>query len=307
MLVRALTQSMDVKTMVKVARRLDRSYDIHARTGTRKSLSVPNKDAARQIVEDMARDGNLLPFVELLVDIHRNGFVGRSYRIPRVQEIINELRTDGYLFDPINARFYEDVQQRKTKNWGVLLEGERYHLGFLAIDVKDNSELVRRYGTETMDGVYVSLRRLIERALDKRNGRLWYWEGDGGLVAFHTGVVARSAVETGMEILHELILYNAMWNPLDDPIQLRLAVNTGQISYHNDPVTVRSAPPVVHAQELESNHTEPNTLSVSATTFPSLDALLQRCFQRNGNAADAQIPLYRPSFEQRRAIDRVAG
>jgi len=282
--------------MVKVARRLDRSYDIHARTDTPKSLSVPNKDAARQIVEDMADAHHLIPFVEQLLEIHRTGFVGKRYRIPRVNDIIDELRNDGYLYDAESGRFYEDVHQRKTRNWGVLQEGEHYTLGFLALDIRDNSELVRRYGRDTMNGVYESVRRIIDRAVDKRNGRLWYWEGDGGLVAFYDGVVATCAVESGMEILHELILYNALWNPLNDPVELRLAVNTGQIRYHDDPAKVRTEEAVAQTQELESRYTEPNALTVSPSAFPLLDALLQRCFARSGSDSDTAVRAYRPRF-----------
>lgn len=284
--------------MVKVARRLDRSYDIHARTDTPKSLSVPNKDAARRIVEDMAAAHQLVPFVEQLLEIHRTGFVGRKYRIPRVNDIIEELRSDGYLYDAESGRFYEDVQQRKTSNWGVLQEGEHYTLGFLALDIRDNSELVRRYGRDTMDGVYSSVRRIIDRAIDKRNGRLWYWEGDGGLVAFHEDAVATAAVESGMDILHELILYNALWNPLEDPIELRLAVNAGKIRYRNDPALLRVEGPVAQAQEIEERFTAANTLSVSASAFALLDSLLQRCFAVSSIEADGMVRCYRPRFER---------
>lgn len=283
--------------MVKVARRLDRSYDIHARTDTPRSLAVPNKDAARRIVEDMAAAQQLVPFIEQLLEIHRSGFVGKKYRIPRVNDIIEELRTDGYLYDAGSGRFYEDVQQRKTKNWGVLQEGEHYTLGFLALDIRDNSELVRRYGPESMNGVYESVRRIIDRAIDKRNGRLWYWEGDGGIVAFFEGSVATAAVESGMEILHELILYNALWNPLEVPVELRLAVNAGSMRYHDDAAKVRTEGPVAQAQEIESRFTAPNTLAVSASVFPLLDALLQRCFEHSDRDPDGAVRLYRPRFE----------
>ncbi len=299
MLVRSLSQSMDVHTMVHVARRVIDTYDIHERTGIPKSLSVPNNDAARQIVEDVAAAGQLLSFIELLVSIHRNGFVGRKIRIPRLQGIVDDLLEDGYRFDASTGTFVEDASQRKTQNWGVLQHGVDYHLGLLVMDVEGNSELVRRHGNDVMDRVYSDLRRMVLRVIDKRNGRLWFWEGDGGLAAFYTDDVATMAVKSGMEIIHELLLYNAMWNPLDAPVRLRFAVSTGHVAYSDDFSELESAPAIKKVQEIEANHTVGNTLTVSSTVFLALDPLLQSCFQIAEGSGESAYRSYRVAFRPR--------
>jgi hypothetical protein len=301
MLVSALSQSMDVHTMVHVARRIMVSYDIHARTGIPPTLSIPNKDAAKQIVEDMAQGGYLLTFVELLVTIHRNGFVGRKFRISRLQDIVGELLEDGYRFDREAGTFVEDAEQQRTQNWGVLQTGVYYHVGFLAIDVEGNSELVRRHGNELMDRVYADLRRIILRAIEKRDGRLWYWEGDGGLVAFYLGDVGTMAVKSGMEIIHELLLYNAMWNPLHVPLRVRLAVHTGQIEYSDDFQEIESAPAIKKVHDIEANFTPANSLTVSPTVFHALDPLLQNCFCLDQESGEAGYRRYSLVFQEQSA------
>jgi class 3 adenylate cyclase len=287
--------------MVHVARRIMVSYDIYARTGIPQTLSVPNKDAAKQIVEDMAEEGYLLTFVELLVAIHRNGFVGRKFRIPKLQDIVEELLEDGYRFDRETGTFVEDAGQRRTQNWGVLQEGAYYHIGFLALDVEGNSELVRRNGSELMDRVYADLRRIIIRIIEKRDGRLWFWEGDGGLIAFYLGDVGTMAVKCGMEIIHELLLYNAMWNPLEGPLRVRLGVHTGQIEYHSDFDEIESSPAIKKVQEIESNHTPANSLTVSSTVFHALDPLLQNCFRLDTDSGDAGYRRYSLAFQEQSA------
>jgi hypothetical protein len=280
-----------------VARRLIHDYDIHARTGIPGSLSVPNNDAAKQIVEDMGQTGHLLSFVELLVDIHRHGFVGRKFRIPRLQNIVEELREDGYLFDAAAGTFVEDAAQQRTLNWGVLLEGSQYHLGFLAVDVKGNSEMVLRHGRESMDQVYAALRRMLLRAIEKRNGRLWFWEGDGGIAAFYAGDVGSTAVQSGMELLHEVALYNAISNPLDAPLQLRVAVNTGYLEYNADFAELQHAPAVKKAQEIEAEYTDTDTLTVSAPVFHTLDPLLQNCFRITSGNGESAYRSYALQFD----------
>ena len=298
MLIRALSQSMDVHTMVHVARRVIRSYSIHERTGIPETLSVPNNDAARQIVEDMANEGELLSFIELLLDIQRNGFVGRKIRIPRIQDIVQELVEDGYRFDRATGSFVEDAELRKTQNWGVLQAGKHYHVGLLAMDVRGNSELVRHYGHDVMDGIYGDLRRMVTRISDRRNGRIWMWEGDGGIIAFYSGDVATTAVKSGMELLHEIHLYNAMRNPLDHPLHLRFAVHTGQIEYQQDAQALESSPAIKKVQEIEAEHTDANTLTASSTVFNTLDPVLQSCFQSNGSSDGNGYRQYRLVFQE---------
>jgi hypothetical protein len=43
---------------------------------------------------------------------------------------------------------------------------------------------VRKYPADVIEKTYEDLRLMVEGAIDKRNGRIWSWEGDGGLVAF---------------------------------------------------------------------------------------------------------------------------
>jgi class 3 adenylate cyclase len=299
MLIRALSQSMDVRTMIHVARRVIPDYDIHERTGVPGSLPIPNKNVAGQIVADMADEDRVFPFVELLIAIHNHGFVGRKVTIQELSEILAELAEDGYEFDTVNGSFLENADQRKTTNWGVLRRGESYHLAFLAADVVGNSRLVRRHGRKRMESIYADLRETIVRSVEKRNGRLWSWEGDGGLASFFTGEVATTAVQTGMEILHELLLYNSLWNPLEEPIALRMAIHSGQIRYTDDFSELEACEPVKVVKHIEARHACPGSLTISPSVYGSLDGLLQGWFPMEvAGSGSPACRRYSPAFEK---------
>ena len=264
--------------MVNVARRIVPGYDIHQRMGLSPSLSIPNKDVAGRIVDDMSAEDRLLPFVELLIAIHRNGFVGRRMPIPGLSEVLAELSHDGYGFDSVEGTFREDAGRRRTSNWGVLRRGEDYHLAFIAIDVVGNSRLVKRFGRRRMEATYADLRGLVTAAVEKRDGRLWSWEGDGGLAAFFTGEVGTHAVQSGMEILHELVLYNALWNELPEPVAVRLAVHSGQVFYNGEIKEIEHSVPVKTVRSIEADFTMPNSLTATPSVYGGLEAVLQSCF-----------------------------
>ncbi|NBB90630.1 MAG: hypothetical protein GVY23_05420 [Spirochaetes bacterium] len=286
MVIRGLTQSMDVKTMTHIARRLIDNYDVHQRSGFPGSVPIPNQEAARQIVEDMIEEQQFLAFISLLMEVNRSGFVGRKYRIPRMKDILLEVMEAGYSFDTEHRVFVENAGQRRTRNWGVLLGGQRYTLAFLIMDIVKNSELVRTYDQETISRLYRDVRKLMQRVVEKRDGRLWLWEGDGGLAAFYMGDTNIAAVHSGMEILHELFLYNHLWSSLDEHVAVRLSVHSGQVEYREQIDSIES-PVLEKARHIESRIAGANELAISELVYDTVDPVVAKWFRENAVADES--------------------
>lgn len=293
LVIRGLTQSMDVKTMTHVARRLIDNYDVHDRSGFPRSVPIPNQEAARQIVEDMIEHQQFLAFISLLIDVNRSGFVGRKYRIPRMKDILLEVMEAGYSFDSEHRVFVENAGQRRTRDWGVLLGGTSYTLAFLVLDIVKNSDLVRTYDQETVSRLYRDVRKLMQRVVEKRDGRLWLWEGDGGLAAFYMGDINIAAVHSGMEILHELFLYNHLWSSLDEHAAVRLSVHSGQVEYREQIDAIES-PVLEKAKRIESRVAAANELAISELVYDTVDPLVAKWFR--GDAVDDES-YYRYALE----------
>lgn len=294
--IRALTQSMDVKTMVALTRRVVGSYDLHERCGFPRSVAIPNRDAAAQIVEDMISGSNFLQFVGLLIDVNRKGFVGRKIPIRGIDHIVAEVMDAGMVYDPETHSFVEVSGRRQTTNWGVIREGDVHTFGFLRFDIVGNSRLVREYEEPVVMKAYGDLRDIIQTIIERRNGRLWSWEGDGGLAAFFTDEVNSAAALSGMEILNEMVLYNALQCPLDEPLRLRLAAHSGTSEYRSSVEDIQSAT-VKKVYQVEAHLTQPNSLTVTDTVFYSLDPLLESWFHAVGSEGDMNCFRYAVTFE----------
>jgi hypothetical protein len=263
--VKALSRSMDNRTMTMLARRLLPGYDLHDRTGIPGSVAIPNQNAASQIVRDIIQCQLFLDFVLLLIDFsdQGKGIAGKKIAIPYLRQILNGVYQMGYIYDRSNRIFVENPKKRKTRNWGTLKKNQEYTITFLRIDIAGNTELVRKNTAGCIEDTYTALRDIVIDSVEKRNGRIWGWDGDGGLAAFCFGNMNESAVLCAMEILHELFIYNCVSCPVESGVQVRLAVHGGAFEYTPDPEELQNSETVKAVNEIEHKHTSLNHVSIS--------------------------------------------
>ncbi len=292
---RALAESMEVKTMVHLVRRLFGTYDLHERTGFPASVPIPNRDAARQIVDDVVEAGRFLEFAALMLEVERLGMEGRKYRFPRLHAIVREILETGYCFDEQTRVFVEDSTIRTTRNWGVLREGETYVMAFLGIDVVGNSDLVRRHGQAAMSDLYRALRNLVATSAGRRNGRLWGWEGDGGIVAYTFEEQNLRATLTGMELLNELLIYNLVECPLDAGLHVRMTVHNGTCEYTDSGAELK-CDTLKRLWEIDTLHGMPDTMIVTDSVYPSLDRVVATGLKPVDVAEDQRFYAYSVRF-----------
>ena len=269
---RALGRAVDVHTMTGLARRLlDRRYDLHDRTGFQRSIPIPSLDAARQIVEDIRKAGLFLDLVNLLIEIQDEGLMGRRYSVPHLRELVRGIHELGFDYDHENRMFVEDPHVRMTRNWGVLREGQRYVITFLRLDVVGNSTLVRKHQRAHIEKVYTDLAGLVHASAVRRNGRLWSWEGDGGLAAFYFSNKNSVAALAAIEVVHELFLYNRLVRRIGEDLRVRMAVHAGPTDYTHNMEEIKKSDTIKRVIEIESRFAKPNTVAVSNTVYSTLE------------------------------------
>ncbi len=276
LIVKSLVASLDIDFMLIIAKKMMDGYNIHERTGIEEKIFLQKTAAAHQIVLDII-DKNLLPhFISFLVDIHHNEYMGRKQPIKNIARLIEEMKFYGYTFDKINKFFVEDPDVRITRNWGILLEGEEYIIAFIRFDIVGSAKLVKLYPSDLVQSVYREIYNIIEKACLNRHGRIWSWEGDGGLVAFHFFKRNLLATLSAIEIINKLFIYNRLNSRLGQPVELRLAVHTGPCEYSENEEDIKNSEIIKKILEIESLHTKPNTVTISDITSINLDHALVR-------------------------------
>lgn len=277
---KSLSESMNVKTMVVLIRKFAYNYDLNKATGFPQNIPIPNRDAARQIVNDIIKLEYFPHFINLLVDIHYNGLTGKRYNISYLREIIREMMKHGLIYDQSTSMFVEDSNIQKTRNWGVLREGDDVVFTFLRLDIVSNSTLVKNHEEKIIKKTYNDLRKIVEVAIDKRNGRIWSWEGDGGLIAFHFGKRDIGATLSAIEILHEIFLYNQFKCKLKKDLEVRFAIHDGSCEYSHNEENIEKNETIKYVKQMESKYTKPNTITISDMVHAMLDHVLVDQFKR---------------------------
>ena len=274
MLKKSLYESLNAEMLERVAQDLIPDYDLCQRTGFPPNIPMQGQTAASRIVDDIVAEDLFLHFIERLVQLDREGFMGRSYRVAGLRELFKSIGSEGYLWDSETSHFMEDPRIRRTHNWGRLLQGEELRFSLLRVDVVRNSRIVKVHGETAARGAYEDLRGMLARCAERRSGRIWSWEGDGALAAFLFGHSTTSSVLAGMALLHELFIYNRAYNRIGESVSVRAAVHTGPIRYFSEVGEILKQETCREVIESESRWTPPDGLSISPAVAGTLDRVI---------------------------------
>jgi hypothetical protein len=278
LLVRALSESMPVNMMQKIVRRMIPSYELHERTGFPTNIPITGLTAANQVMMDMIEEELFLKFITILIDVYENGFMGTKIRISLLPQIISELETNGLVYNHEYRTFMENKKEGTSHGWRVLEDGKTYEFTFLRLDIVKNSQLVRNYEREKIVEVYNDLKEIVKKHVERRNGRVWGWEGDGVLVAFYFEDKNINAVLCGIEILVNLFMYNMFECKLDEPVLVRVAIHAGPSQFLQD-VSMLQNETITRLEQIESQFTLPDSLSLSPGVYQDLGGKLEKLFQ----------------------------
>jgi class 3 adenylate cyclase len=285
--------------MIRFAMKACPGYDIYKRSGYPMGHPISALDAATWIVDDMQYHGRYLDFVEVLVKVQSQGYMGRGYDLKDLDTVVDDVIKNGYSFDETAGSFYENQQERTTNNWGRLLEGEERNMAVMRLDITGNSVMVRENQKSLIDKVYDNIRKIVTRAVVSRLGRVWSWDGDGSLAAFFLSNYSRMAIFAAIEILNEMFLYNKFDNPLNSEIKLRLAVHSGDIQFSNSEIKYLKADIVRKAIFLESKIAVPNSLVISESLAVTQDQVLLDIFSDQKQTAAEKYRVYQVYQEKR--------
>ncbi|MDR2144119.1 MAG: hypothetical protein LBP29_07100 [Treponema sp.] len=294
---RCLYSSISVHDMIRFVRMISPDYDIYKRSGYPADVPLPAQDAASRIVTDMIREGLYVDFIERLIRIDSEGFMGRRYDLRGLDDVIGDIIEHGYIYDKTTGQFMENQQERISLNWGRLKSGDERQMTVLRLDVVGNSALVKENPRSNIEKTYKDMRSVVTNAVVSRLGRLWSWEGDGALAAFMFGSKDKLAIFAGMEILHELFLYNRIGNSLCSPIKVRMGINAGPVRYSHNMTDCLKGETIKKAVEIEAK-TDPNSLAISRNLFMRLEQAVLDVFGGEKNSGPVPFRQYQVNLEK---------
>ena len=295
---RALKESMDMRDMCHLAKRLMPDYDLYKQSGFPESFAIPSIDAAKQIVSDIVDSNLFFQLIQNLIHMNQEGFMGRKIPISYLNDILKYIYSSGYIFDSKNQIFVENPRIQKTRNWGALQEGESYALAFLAIDIIGNTKIVQKYSKEIVETTYTELNFIVQNAIDKRNGRFWMWEGDGGVISFFFGNKNLDATLAAVEIMNNVFLYNRTICKLTEPLRIRISVHSGVCEYTERNDYLKKLEVMKIIAEMEKTHSTAHSICISYPVRMMLDGFIADQFVPLGSSNTSKYYRYELEWEK---------
>ncbi|MFW5684597.1 MAG: adenylate/guanylate cyclase domain-containing protein [Spirochaetota bacterium] len=262
---------------------LFRAYSSHSIAGADNHITISRQRAAGMLIEHAESHGKLSDLIKLIAELDGRTFMGKRLDIRDIEVFFNSLARVGIVYDPSRRRLHhsrEDVE--RLKNWGSLRDGRAYQIAVVSADIVGNSRLVREHGNRVMEKLYFALWRFLEHKLDDYDGRIWNWAGDGGLLAFTFDGAVDRAVMCAIDIQSSIPLFNiAPDTPINDRVELRLGVDTGEITFYSE--TGRIVSDVInYAAHLEKAATLPGHVSLSERAKAACDDRILTIFEDAG-------------------------
>ena len=267
----------------ELGRLLFRSYSSHEKAGADNHITISRPRAAELLIEEAESRSKLPDLIQLVAELDGGTFGGRRVDVKDIEVFFNSLARLGIVYDPARRRLHYSKQEvERLKNWGSLRDGKTYDIAVVSADIVGNSALVRENGSKKMEKLYFELWRFLERKLDDYDGRIWSWAGDGGLLAFTFSGHVDRAVMCAIDIQSSLPLFNiSPANPVRQRVELRLALDTGKVTFYSD--TGRIVSDVInYAAHLEKGGTEPGCISLSERAVEACDRRILSIFEDAG-------------------------
>ena len=121
---KCLALSLTPEKMNFFAKMVNPNYDLFKNYGFTDGRPIGAPEAAKFIIEDMIKNGHYLDFVEKLLEIDDNGYMGKKQPFIGIDDVFDDVLDSGFEYDETTGLFFEDQDQQITRNWGRLLEGE---------------------------------------------------------------------------------------------------------------------------------------------------------------------------------------
>lgn len=272
-----LSRAFTTREFKKFCWEIEPDLDLYKLTGYPEGIYLPVKEAAKQAVDYFHRTNRTIPLLDLIIHSAKVGFKGEKVVFNNIRAIIKEMNECGFEYNT-NLNKVVIIDRIGNRNdWGFLFEGETYNFCFASIDICGNSKLVRKYDTSLIQNTYTNFKTLVLNIAKKRDGRIWSWEGDGGLLVFHLDDYINQTILTSIEILSNLPVFNATSNYLDENIIIRIGINAGEAEYKKN-ISMINSDAIEITRNIEKMHTIPMTLSVTDRTFKNINALTREYF-----------------------------
>lgn len=294
LLIDLVANSFDERLCNKLGSKLEPLFNIHKISGISEKITLQPLTMAQNLVDYFFSKNQQINLLNEIIKAALNGIDGYQVTIYNLNNIIKELEKMGYFFDKnLKQLVYKD-EEKKLNDWGVLENNKEYSFCFVSVDIVKNSKITRENNPWIIKETYKTFYNFINEKILARNGRIWLWEGDGGLISFFGDDAINKAVFATLDFYLSLPVFNAVFNKINRVIIPRIAIHYGKAEYKNNINSIQSED-IDFTKEIEKKFALAGEIIISNVVFISLNSNLKILFK----PCEKSYPfeLYKLNFE----------
>ncbi len=290
-----LETSLRTEQISHLGRDVDPNFDLAAISGFGEKIVIPRQVAVQCVLDFFRSDSQLLAFTAYMLTRRGMGASGGVIKLQGEDRLLSVLKEQGWVFDEKAGRFHRDQSQGLTADWGVMEEGHEYYHSFASVDIVGSSELIRTNVKDDVETTMARLRTYIYSHVERMNGRIWAWYGDGGMAVFYGDDSVGRCVLSMMRMLVYLPVFNIAQNELrpETDIRLRVGAHHGTAVYQRD-ISKIVSPDLRFTMDIEKNRGEPNSIAITDSLFQNLRQEIRSAFAQAEEYGGMKTYLYRP-------------
>jgi len=267
-----LSASFSQKEMIDMCLQIDKSFDLSKLANYPRGVTIQRAELANLIVDSFFNK-NLL--AELITNTLGHTYKsGKNIALGGGKEFLNTLEAGGFTYNVDKVQI--EKIDKTGKDFGIFFDNKPYYLSFLSIDICGSSKLVSNYSSDVVLEVFEGFRNFVKEKVDKYSGRIWEWEGDGGVAVFHENV--SEGVLCAIEISLHLVLFNNLINTLPENIKIRLGSHAGWITYKENYQEMALSIKDI-AEDIQKQAAKHNGLVISDEVYRHLYAKIRNSFK----------------------------
>jgi class 3 adenylate cyclase len=278
-----LSKELSSDQIDEIGRFLLKNHSSHSSLGMGRHITLSPRKAAAVLIDECVENGCEEKLFKFLVELDGEKLLGKIVEFEDIERVMSMLARSGYVYDPKKRRIRSMKESAdELPNWGALKTGKQYEVSVGSIDIVGSSALVKKHGQRKMEKLYFEFWNLLRRVLSVYDGRIWSWQGDGGLVAFAFKRHQERAVLFALELQQLIKVFNMNpRKPIPEDIELRIGLDAGKVKYSDENGRMISDT-INYASHLEKAFTNPGGITISKKLLDAVPQEMLRHFNQKG-------------------------
>ncbi len=267
-----LLQTFSTKDLIYIFREVEKDFDIDKIKPDRSKFTLSHPQIINLAIPYFFEKKKIDELINEALSIDE--ISGKTIRHIGTDHLMKSLSEIGIFYNPDNKRL-EKINS-SGPDFGILFSGKEYYITLVSIDMVNSTKHIKNRDDLTGVKLMNEFKNYITDKINKYDGRIWKWEGDGGIVAFYQK--DDSAIICSLELLMHLSLFNSFYNPIDDGVDIRIACDNGQMTF-KDKFEEMYSDVIYNVEKIQNKFASPNELLITDNVFMFLNGHIRDIFE----------------------------